>query len=259
MTGASSGIGAGIACEFGRYGADIMVQFRKSAQGASETVQRITELGGRGFVHQADLRSEGAIDQLFEVVDNTWGGVDILVNNAGIVHKGSVMSTTSAYWDNTMAINLRAPYLLSRQAARRMTKSTTGGTILNISSILGRRSTEYYSAYAVSKAGLNALTKGLAVEFAPFNIRVNALAPGVVPVKRTENELKQTEDVWLPHIPLKRFGTPTDIAKLAVFLCSDDASWITGQIYACDGGSLARINFPRRPPPPSPGPLEPIE
>ncbi|MEM7127782.1 MAG: SDR family oxidoreductase [Chloroflexota bacterium] len=258
ITGASSGIGAGIARAFGTNGAQVLVQYRGNPTGAQQTVAQIDDAGGSGASVQADLRSEQTIDALFEHIDQTWGGIDILVNNAGIVHKGSALETTSDYWDNTMNINLRAPYLLSRHAARRMIDGGNGGNIVNITSIAGTRSGEYSSAYSASKAALDALTRILALEWAPHGIRVNAVGPGVVPVERQQERLHAAAEQWMPHIPLGRYGTPEDIAAVVLFLCSQGASWVTGQTYLCDGGALARANSPMGAAPKLPDPPSPV-
>ena len=249
VTGSSSGIGAGIALAFGASGAKVLVQYNGNQNGARQTVRKIEEAGGSGIHFKADLRAETAIDRLFDFVDAQWGGLDILINNAGVVHKGSALDTTSAYWDNLMNINLRAPYLLCRHAARRMIATGNGGNIVNITSMAGTRSAEYGSAYATSKAALDALTRILALEWAEHGIRVNAIAPGVIPVERQRERLAAAADEWMAHTPLKRYGTPQDIGNLALFLCSDAASWITGQIHICDGGVQARASSPRGPAP----------
>ena len=259
VTGASSGIGAGIARAFGANGAQVLVQYRGNPTGAQETVTQINDAGGRGASYQADLRAETAIDTLFEHIDQTWGGIDILINNAGIVHKGSALETTADYWDNTMNINLRAPYLLSRHAARRMIDAGDGGNIVNITSVAGTRSGEYSSAYSASKAALDSLTRILALEWAPQGIRVNAVGPGVVPVERQQERLRAMAEQWIPHIPLGRYGTPDDVAAVVLFLCSNGASWVTGQTYLCDGGALSRANSPQGPAPALPDPPLPVE
>jgi glucose 1-dehydrogenase len=246
VTGASSGIGAGIARAFGACGARVMIHYRSTEAGAARTAADVIAQGGEAMTVQADLRDEAAIEQLFGQVDTAWGGLDILVNNAGIVHKGSALETTAGQWDETLNINLRAPFLLSRQAARRMIAAGQGGNIVNITSIAGTRSAESMAAYAASKAALDALTRILALEWAPAGIRVNAVAPGVVPVERQQERLYAATEMWMQHIPLGRFGEPADVAALVVFLCSDAASWITGQTYICDGGALARSNSPRQ-------------
>ena len=261
VTGASSGIGAGIARAFGACGARVLVQYRSSEEGARQTAQQVDEAGGYGSICHADLRAESAIDRLFAEVDALWGGIDVLVNNAGVVHKGSALDTTSDYWDDTLNVNLRAPYLLSRHAARRMITAKemgegAGGSIVNITSIAGTRSSAYLSAYAASKAALDALTRSLAIEWATHGIRVNAVAPGVVPVERQQDRLYALEEEWMQRIPLGRFGTPQDIGALTLFLASDAASWITGQTYICDGGALVSSgqpgDKPELPKPPAP-------
>ena len=146
VTGASSGIGAGIARAFGACGARVMIHYRSTEAGAARTAADVIALGGAAMTVQADLRDEAAIEQLFGQVDTAWGGLDILVNNAGIVHKGSALETTAGQWDETLNINLRAPFLLSRQAARRMIAAGQGGNIVNITSIAGTRSAESMAA-----------------------------------------------------------------------------------------------------------------
>lgn len=244
VTGASSGIGAGIAHAFGASGARVLIQYRSKPEKAQQVVEQINAAGGQGLCCKADLRAESAIDRLFDFADNELGGIDILVNNAGVVHKGSALDTTSVYWDNTMNINLRAPYLLMRHAARRMIDQETGGSIMNITSIAGTRSGPYASAYAASKAALDSLTSVLALEWASHGIRVNAVGPGVVPVERQQDRLLAAEKTWMNFIPLGRFGKPDDIASVVLFLCSQGASWITGQTYICDGGALAQGTGP---------------
>ena len=161
-------------------------------------------------------------------------------------HKASILDTPADDWDDTLRINLRSPYILSRLAAKMWIKSGEKGCILHNTSIHGSQSVEFFSAYAASKAALNSLTAVQALEWAEHGIRVNALAPGVTPVERTEEALEKTQDMWLPCIPLGEYGTPEDLANFAVFLCSDAAKWVTGQVMVCDGGTLARMNLPRR-------------
>ncbi|MBV7336717.1 SDR family oxidoreductase [Chloroflexi bacterium TSY] len=256
VTGASSGIGAGIAKAFGASGAQVLIQYRCAEAGAQRVAEQVNEAGGSGSIVHADLRSEMAIDRIFAHIDKTWGGIDVLVNNAGVVHKGSALDTTSDYWNNTININLRAPYLLCRHAARRMIKAGNCGSIVNVTSVAGTRSGMYVSAYAASKAALDALTRSLATEWAQYGIRVNAVAPGVVPVERQQERLYAAQEQWMEQIPLGRFGTPGDIGALVIFLASDSASWITGQTYIIDGGALARSGPPGPPPDlPVPPPL----
>lgn len=243
VTGSSSGIGAGIARAFGALGARVAVHYHGNEAGAKATAEAIEP---ETLILQADLSDEAEAEALVTQLNENWGGLDILINNAGIVHKASILDTDAADWDKTLNINLRSPYLLSRSVAKLWIDAGERGCILHNTSIHGNQSVEFFSAYAASKAALNSLTAVQALEWAEHGIRVNAIAPGVTPVERTEKALDSTKDMWLPYIPLGEYGTPDDIANLAVFLCSEAARWITGQVMVCDGGTLARINFPRR-------------
>ena len=167
VTGASGGIGAGIAKEFGRCGAGVLVQYRTHQEGAEATASEINKLGGDALHYRADLRSEKGVEDLFGYIGKVWDGLDVLVNNAGIVLKASVLNSGAEYWDEVLNVNLRAPYLLSRLAAERMIKSGKGGCILNNTSVHGYLSVQYFSAYAASKAALNSLTRVQALEWAP--------------------------------------------------------------------------------------------
>lgn len=251
VTGASGGIGAAMARAFGAEGASVGVHYHTREAGACATRDDIVKRGGQAVCLQADLRDPLALKRVFEEAIVALGGLDILVNNAGVVLKASILDTTEAHWDDTMAINLRAPFLLSRLAAAYWVARDASGVILHNTSIHGHRSAEYFSAYATSKTALEALTKVQALEWAP-RIRVNALAPGVVPVERQSEMLEQTKDIWLPAIPAGRYGTVREMAALALFLCGEEAAWITGQSFVADGGTLARMSLPHRPKPPAP-------
>ncbi|ADE16805.1 short-chain dehydrogenase/reductase SDR [Nitrosococcus halophilus Nc 4] len=258
VTGASGGLGAAIAKAFGGQGCRVLVHYRTREQGADQTVRAIQQAGGTALQYPADLRSEKAIEKLVNFIVETWNGIDVLVNNAGVVLKASALDAGATYWDDSLNVNLRAPYLLSRQVANQMIKEGVEGVILNNSSIHATKSVPYFSAYAASKAGLEAMSRVMALEWAPYHIRVNCIAPGVVPVERTQETLRAQQDNWMPHIPAGRFGRPQDIAEMAVYLCSKAADWVTGQSFVVDGGMLARMDMPRRPQPPLPPLPDPI-
>lgn len=259
ITGASGGLGAAMARAFAAQGARVVVHYRTREQGAADTCAAVEQLGGEARMFRADLRSERAIERLAGFALAQWGGLDVLVNNAGVVLKASALAASAPYWDDTLNINLRAPYLLSRAVAAAMAEAGTGGVILHNSSIHARNSVQHFSAYAASKAGLEALCRVQALEWAPDNIRVNCIAPGVVPVERTREVLAAAEGQWRPHIPRGRYGRGEDIAQTALYLCSDAADWITGQSFAVDGGMLARMDMPRREEPPLPPLPDPVE
>lgn len=259
ITGASGGLGAAMARAFAEQGARVLVHYFRREAGARQTLADVETRGSEGLLFQADLRSEAAITALASFAAEQWGGVDILINNAGVVLKASALDAGAAYWDDSLAVNLRAPYLLSRLIAGQMIEQGQSGVILHNSSIHARNSVQYFSAYAASKAGLEAMSRVMALEWAPHKIRVNCIAPGVVPVERTEQALQATAELWMPHIPQQRYGRPEDIAQLALYLCSEQADWVTGQSFSADGGMTARMDMPQRPQPPLPPEPEPVQ
>ena len=278
ITGASGGIGAAIAQTLASHGADVLLHYHTRRDGAKDVCRSIRESGGtcRGII-QCDFRSPSAIDKMWNVIcshdaigwhsnDNSShgegegeeGGIDILVNNAGIVTKLAAEDDDDSLsaWHETMAVNLHAPLqlsLLAKPSLQNRSQTTNSrSTILNISSIHGARSVEYMTAYAASKAALDSLTRGLALEYAPLGINVNGLAPGVVPVERTQQLFDdvKVQDMWRPHLPVGRLGTVQDVAQTALLLCTSE--WMTGTVLTIDGGSHARANMPFRPRPAKP-------
>lgn len=233
ITGSSGGIGAGIAKVFAQAGADVIVHYNSRREGAVSTFKEIndrydnavtsnangSDLPGKCIgIIQADFRDPDATDEMFKcILDKVLinNRLDILVNNAGIVTKLALEDDDDklSIWHETMAVNLHAPLQLMKLAHHHM-KSTTigsrkGGVIINNTSIHGSRSVEFMTAYAASKAALDSLTRGLACEFAGDDVRVNAIAPGVVPVERTEKAFADPKvtNMWLPHLPVGRLGT----------------------------------------------------
>jgi glucose 1-dehydrogenase len=258
VTGSSGGIGAAIAKRLALEGADVLVHYHTRQDGAIATQKSIVDagVGTCSGILKCDFRSPAAISKLFSVVDEIiWHdgngkGLDILINNAGIVTKLASDDDTDdlSAWHETMQVNLHAPLQLSRLARKRMLK---GAVIVNVSSIHGEQSVEWMTAYAASKAALDSITKGLALEYAP-EVRVNAIAPGVVPVERTAAafEDQNVVDMWLPHVPTRKLGTVAQVAEATISLCTNE--WITGTIWKVDGGMLARANMPFRPRPTPP-------
>uniref|UniRef100_A0A7S2ZRW0 Uncharacterized protein n=1 Tax=Rhodosorus marinus TaxID=101924 RepID=A0A7S2ZRW0_9RHOD len=259
VTGASGGLGKRMAIEFARQKCKVLVHYFTRREGARDTVQRCEEAGSPfAMSFGVDLRSEAAIQTLVDCVEKDFGGVDVLVNNAGIVVKSAVEDCDSKCFDDVYAVNVRAPYLLSRQLVGGM-KQSGSGVVINISSIHGTdAAVEFMSAYAMSKAALNALTQSMAAEWAP-TIRVLALAPGVVPVERSQKALEETKDIWFPYMPMKRYGTGDEIAKMAVFLASESSAWTTGSVVTVDGGMTARMFMPIRAKPVSPPEPSPVQ
>ena len=236
VTGSSGGIGAAIAKRLASEGAEVMIHYNTRREGAIATHKSIVDAGGNcSGILKCDFRSPSAISKMFSLVDEIWeDGLDILINNAGIVTKLASDDDTDdlSVWHETMQVNLHAPLQLSRLARRRMLKNG-GGVIVNVSSIHGGQSVEWMTAYAASKAALDSLTRGLALQYEP-EVRANAIAPGVVPVERTAAafENPQVVDMWLPHLPTRNLGTVERVAEATIPLCTND--WITGAIWKVD-------------------------
>uniref|UniRef100_A0A7S2XWS6 Glucose 1-dehydrogenase n=1 Tax=Fibrocapsa japonica TaxID=94617 RepID=A0A7S2XWS6_9STRA len=261
VTGASGGIGKAIAIKLAEHGARVLVHYNTRRAGAENTCQTIRQAketckkirnacsGTCDGIMKADFRCSQNIHSMFKKVDEIWDGeIDVLVNNAGLVTKLAIEDDDDdlSTWHETMSVNLHAPLLLSKLAHQRMKRGGRGGSIIMNSSIHGSTSVEWMTAYAASKAALDHLTRGLSNEWARDGVRVNAVAPGVVPVERTEAILNQPEaqKLWLPHLPVGRMGTVEDIAEAVLYICSAD--WMSGSILTVDGGMTARSNMPIR-------------
>lgn len=249
VTGSSGGIGRGIAIKLAEEGAEVFVHYNVREEAARETRRLIEDRGGIcAGISQCDFSHPAHIHTLFQQINGVWrDGMDILVNNAGVVSKLAVEDDDDyvTQWRDTMNINLNAPRLLSQMALKGM-KKRGGGVIINVSSIHGEKSNEYMSAYAVSKAGLDALTRCMAIEFSEHKVRVNAIAPGVVKVERTEEFFRDPSNVtpWTERLLLNEIGSVSQIADATLPLITND--WITGTVWQIDGGMSARSNMPLR-------------
>ncbi|MDR6122920.1 NAD(P)-dependent dehydrogenase (short-subunit alcohol dehydrogenase family) [Bacillus sp. SLBN-46] len=239
VTGGGSGIGRAAAVRFAKEGAKVALADINSIMG-EETVSLIKEAGGEAIFVKTDVADSEQIKQLIQITSNTFGGLHIMFNNAGIGNS-EVRSVDLAEeeWDRVVDINLKGVFLGIKYAVPEISKSG-GGSIINTSSLLGLKGQKYMSAYNASKAGVVVLTKNAALEYGKYNIRVNAIAPGVIDTKIIEN-WKQNERKW-PIISranaLGRIGTPDEVANAVLFLASDEASFITGTTLSVDGGGL---------------------
>jgi len=241
ITGASRGIGKAIALTFAKEGSDIIAGCAKSKSAAQKVVSEITKLGRKAIVIQADVANK---DEVFKAVGEAteeFGKIDILVNNAGITVRKDILEASREDWEKILGVNLLGTYHCIQAVAPYMIKQKYG-KIINLSSVASIGNTiGGQVVYAPSKAAVNILTKKLAYELGPYNINVNAIAPGLirtemVSVGRNEEELKQIFEKKAKITALRRIGAPQDIANVALFLASDESSFITGQVIVVDGG-----------------------
>lgn len=235
VTGGSRGIGAAIARRLAADGASLVINYSRNADAAAQVVAEIEKTGGTARTLQADLSDPAQIENLFAQAQKKFGRLDILVNNAGIAEYRSLADSDSDFYDSIFAVNVRGPLLCCREAARIFGEA--GGIILNISSSLTESPTPDASVYAASKAALESLTKFLAAELGPKNIRVNAISPGVTRTEMLTQVLSpEMQAALIARTPLGRIGETEDIADAVAFLASDAARWITGQILVANGG-----------------------
>jgi len=240
VTGASSGIGRGIAERLGAEGAKVVVDYVGQAEGAEETAHAVEKAGGEAEVVLADVTSVDAVRTLVDTAWSRFGSADILVNNAGMEKKSAFWDATEEDYDRVMAVNLRGPFFLSQAFVRRLRDGKKPGRIVNISSVHEDMVFPGFATYCCSKGGLRMLMRDLAVELGPLGITVNNVAPGAIatPINQSLLENKQELDALLANIPLGRLGTPEDVASLVAFLASDDAAYITGSTFVVDGGLM---------------------
>ena len=233
VTGASKGIGQGLAIGLAAAGAQVAVNFKTDAAGAERTCQRIREAGGQAAAFQTDIGSKAAFEQLVDAVCARFGRLDVLVNNAARTRFGHVFEITEEDFDDVVNTNLRGPFFGSAAAARKMQEQ--GGAIINISSIAARLMIPAHSSYTMAKGGLEALTRQLALELAPA-VRVNAIAPTATSTERNRGYDPDYEQKWSAITPAGRVAVVEDYVGPCVFLASDDAAFVTGQILYVDGG-----------------------
>ena len=238
VTGASRGIGSVVAIRLAQAGAKVGVNFHASSELATAVVDKINEAGGEAFLVGGDVSQEDKAEAVIKQLVEHFGSIDILVNNAGINIDQLLIRMKTEDFDSVMNINLRAAFLCTRFAMTHMIRQRSG-RVINMSSVVGLSGNPGQANYAAAKAGLVGLTKAVAREVASRNVTVNALAPGYIVTSMVEEIPEDKQDQILARIPMGRFGTPEDVAEAVVFLSSDGASYITGQVLTIDGGMIA--------------------
>jgi 3-oxoacyl-[acyl-carrier protein] reductase len=237
VTGASKGIGASIAKYLAAEGASVVVNYSSSKAGADKVVGEITTQGGKAVAVQANVARKSEIDRLFAETKNTFGRLDVLVNNAGVYEFSPLEKVTEEHFHKHFDLNVLGLLLASQAAVKQF--EATGGSIINISSVVSTLGIPESAVYSGTKGAVDAITRSLASELGPRGIRVNAIRPGMVATEGTnsagiiESDMRKQVEA---QTPLRRIGQPQDIAGAAVFLASDDSAWITGETFLISGG-----------------------
>ena len=243
ISGGGTGIGRAIALAFAREGAQVAVAGRRKEK-LDETLHLLQQAGCSALALECDVTKAADTKRVVKSAEDAFGKVNVLVNNAGALSVSTVENITEEDWDRVMATNVKGPFLMSRAALPSMRRAG-GGSIINVGSVLGIVAIRDRAAYCASKGGVSMLTKAMALDHAHDNIRVNCVCPSIVESDMTRNLFAETEvgqqarESRLASIPLGRFGKPADIAGLAVFLASEESSWMTGTVIPVDGGVTA--------------------
>jgi 3-oxoacyl-[acyl-carrier protein] reductase len=234
VTGASRGIGRAVALKLAEKGADLVVT-ATSLERAQKTADEITAMGRKSLPVKVDVSETSDVEALYAKVNEVFGRLDILVNNAGITRDGLLMRMKDADWDTVLDTNLKGAFTCTREAVKLMGKAK-GGSIVNISSVVGEMGNAGQANYCASKAGLIGFTKAVAREYAKRNITVNAVTPGFIETDMTDALSASVKEEMLKQIPAGRFGKPEDIANAVVFLVSGMGAYITGHVLSVNGG-----------------------
>lgn len=237
ITGASRGIGKGIAIAFAQQGANVAFTFNASVEAAKELEKELESYGVKAKGYQSNAAKFDAAQELVQEVLKDFGSLEILINNAGITRDNLLMRISEEDFDKVIEVNLKSVFNLTKAVIRPMMKQRHG-SIINMSSVVGVKGNAGQTNYAASKAGILGFTKSVALELGSRNIRCNAIAPGFIETEMTAKLDQKTVDEWRKAIPLKRGGSPEDVANACIFLASDLSSYVTGQTLNVDGGML---------------------
>ena len=236
VTGASKGIGRACALRLAKDGMTVVVNYSHSDAEAAKTVEEIKAAGGDAVAYKADVSDLNQVKDMFKFVSDTYGRVDILVNNAGIVRDEYLLMLTQENLDKCLDLNIKGYFYCAQQAALKMF-SQKSGVIVNMSSVSSKMALAGQSVYSATKGAVNSMTQTMAKELARKKIRVNAVCPGFVQTEMVDQLPEDKKKEYLKEVPLGRFADVDEVAGLVSFLCSDDASYITGQAIVLDGGS----------------------
>jgi NAD(P)-dependent dehydrogenase (short-subunit alcohol dehydrogenase family) len=247
VTGAGTGIGREIALEFARQGADVVLHYSHDSAGAKSASHEIQSLGGRAAILAADFNDPDAALRMADAALAFLGGIDCLVNNAGVTLNRPFLKMKPEQLDSLLNVNFRTPYLPTQRMVEPMVNQGLGA-ICNLSSIHGLQGAPEHSAYAATKGAIAACTRSLAVELGFQGVRVNAIAPGWIMVENHATamagfDLEKSRRQAQTAVPMARYGLPLDVARMAVYLCSEDAGFITGQTFVIDGGTTTLMSL----------------
>jgi len=237
ITGGSRGIGKGIAIELAKAGCCLVINYKSNDEAAEETMQEIKELGAYAIKIKGDVGDYEFSKEMIKTTLEKLGRVDILINNAGISKVGLFMDATTQEWDDVLNVNLKGAINCSHNVVKEMIKQKSG-SIINISSMWGEVGASCEVIYSASKGAVNAFTKALAKELAPSNIRVNAIAPGVIDTEMNSFLTSSERKSLINEIPMMKFGEVSDVGMLVTFLVSENSKYITGQVITIDGGMI---------------------
>ena len=235
ITGGSRGIGKSIAKRLASQGATVVINFTQNETAANDTKKEIKESGGQAITSKFDVSDFDAVHQEVDKIIEMFGGLHILINNAGITRDTLLMRMKEEDWDNVISINLKGIFNCTKAVTRNMFKQREG-RIVNLTSVVGEMGNAGQTNYAASKAGIIGFTKACAREMAPRGITVNAVSPGFIKTDITDELPEDIKKDYISKIPLNRFGTPEDVAGAVAFLVSDDATYITGEVFRINGG-----------------------